>query len=125
MNCDPFFIVKEFSDSPSEQHRKNAATALAVLADDEKSLRELFRLALSDKSPDVWGRAENEIADLPKKHLETVLKWLRDELEMGGPNQLSAYRVLGRLRKAGVPIELPAMSILRRVPIAKRYRDVV
>src|SRR5437764_13763803 len=115
----PFLIVKEFALSPSDQHRRNAATALAVLAAEDQSLRELFRLALMDKSAEVLERAEAEIAALPKERLDKVLAWLREEVS-GGNYQLNAYRMLGRLRQNGIHTSAPPINLIRRVLLAKR-----
>jgi hypothetical protein len=118
MHLNPYLIVKEFSDSQAEGQRKNAATALAVLADDE-SLQELLRLALSDPVDDVKERAELEISTLPPEKLDKVLSWVNDRIRSQSNDQYRAYRLLGRLRAKSGSIPGPKVSFLRRLALAR------
>jgi hypothetical protein len=92
-------LVEEFRRSPEIQHRKNAVTALAVIADQEATAR-LVEVALTDLVPDVRERAEKEILALGPNVRDGVTEIAIRELEQKKKRQ-AAYIMLGRFRSNG------------------------
>ena len=121
MNRNAYLIVKEFLDAPSatEQVRKNALAALAVL-DDPEALEDLVRIVLNDPAPAVRERAELEIRSLPPKKLSAVLDKLHERIRARKDDQYRAYAELGRLRSQGVRVGTPRVSLARRITLARR-----
>ena len=124
MQRSPYLIVKEFCDSKDEQLRRNAATALAAIADRE-SLDELVSMGLNEASPDVRERIEREIAQLPPEARAGVVRNLAGKLKQPGLESRKAYHLLGELRSHGVEAPLPGLTIFRRLKLAKSLHDVV
>src|SRR5215213_840473 len=92
-------LVEEFRRSPEIQHRKNAVTALAVIADEEATAR-LVEVALTDLVPDVRERAEKEILALGPNVRDGVTEIAIRELEQKKKRQ-ATYIMLGRFRSNG------------------------
>jgi hypothetical protein len=113
-------LIGEFLRSPDLQHRKNAASALAVTATPE-SLAALTRLAVHDPARAVRRRAEDEIRALPPAASATAADCLRTALN--DPQQEKAtVGTLGRLRAKGWHGLSPAGSMRRRIRLAARSR---
>lgn len=111
-----YFIVEEFLRSPDPQSRKNALTALAVMAEDEQCAERLAESALTDADAGVRKRALAEIVSLPEGSLEraawTAWNGLKDE-----STEQNAYAVLGHLRGIGKPVPKPEGAL----PQYKRF----
>lgn len=109
-------IVDEFLRSGDAQARKNALTALALMSDDEESVRRLADAALVDPDDGACARAVEEIVSLPEPALQTALNTLRHGLRDEAKGQ-RAYAALGRLKSLGkhLPKRLP-------LPLAARLR---
>jgi hypothetical protein len=91
--------IADFLRDANVQGRKNAATALAILADPD-ALKLLTDLALNDPEPDVRLRCEMELLQLDGTILETARHHLLNALDQP-PLAPKAYGLLGRLRGDG------------------------
>jgi hypothetical protein len=106
-------IVDELLRQDSAQVKKNAVTALAVMDDDQTSMRRLAEVALADADEGVRARALEEIVALPDGGFAHAARVLEEGLAEGGQRQ-RAYAALGYLRSLGrrvpgrVPFSLPA-----------------
>src|SRR5437762_13845976 len=106
-------IASEFLGSDESQVRKNALTALSVLAT-PGSLELLARTSMSDADAGVRERASDEIARLDPTLASTAIESLWRTLVEGGEHWRQAYVALGRLRGLGVPLTVPRGVGLRR-----------
>jgi hypothetical protein len=103
-------VVEEYLRSPEVQHRKNAVTAFAILAD-EKATAKLIDTALMDAEPGVRQRAEQEILSFGPTEQDRVVKTVKVGLEDPRKRQ-AAFLLLGRLRSNGWKMSLSRWSLL-------------
>ncbi|TLD45178.1 MAG: hypothetical protein FAZ92_02555 [Accumulibacter sp.] len=121
MSHPAFQIIDEFlqaADS-SAQARRNAAVALATIADDE-ALPRLLRLAISDGDASVRATAEAELQTLCGQSPAALGPAIATML--AGSERAAAYALIGRLQAQGatlppLPASLPwlrlALSLFR------------
>ncbi len=123
-------IIDEFlqAEDSSAQARRNAAVALATIADDT-ALQKLLQLAISDGDAGVRSTAEAELATLCRQSPANLGPAMAATL--GSPEQAPpAYALIGRLQAQGailppLPATLPwlhlALSLYRSVGVPARY----
>ncbi|MEF8755126.1 MAG: HEAT repeat domain-containing protein [Accumulibacter sp.] len=116
-------IIDEFlqAEDSSAQARRNAAVALATIADDT-ALQKLLQLAISDGDAGVRSTAEAELATLCRQSPANLGPAMAATL--GSPEQAPpAYALIGRLQAQGailppLPATLPwlhlALSLFRQ-----------
>lgn len=100
MRHNAFYIVDEFLRSDNPQERKNALTALALMADDRQCLNKLVEVALADPDAGAYKRAVEEIESLPDRELDNAMTALEAELGEEFKGQ-RAYAALGYLKSKG------------------------
>ena len=116
-------IIDEFlqAEDSTAQARRNAAVALATIADDE-ALPRLLRLAISDGDAGVRATAEAELATLCKQSPANLAPAIATTLA-AADQAVPAYALIGRLHAQGttlppLPASLPwlrlALSLFRQ-----------
>jgi hypothetical protein len=103
-------VVEEYLRSPEVQHRKNAVTAFAIMADEQASAM-LVDIALTDTEPGVRQRAEEELLAVAPAQQKEVIETTKRRLDDPKKRQ-AAYLFLGRLRSNGWNVSLNRWPLL-------------
>jgi hypothetical protein len=123
MSADPLPIVEEFLQSRDPQLRKNAITALALIASNE-SIEQLVRVALTDRDDAVRARCEDELVEL-QSNRTAAFQLLRAALD-NKATRMAAYALLGRLRSRGAAVDaLPFVPFSLRLRLAFSLREQI
>jgi hypothetical protein len=113
---EPFALVRQYAVSPSPRIRRNAATALATLAESSpQAAYELVDMSLHEKDEHVGLHIITALANLPQSAREAVVEHTRDRFNSGSfAKRSAAYLLLVRLRTLGWTIPVPKFKGVTR-----------